>query len=91
MLAAWAWGTYIFFAVFLACGMVWVHFYLPETKGASLEDMDRVFTSHRGAADAALLTEARREVGLDPSQSDSTGVFQLEDRKTDTITRYENA
>ena len=33
MLENWAWGTYIFFAVFLAGGIVWVHFQLPETKG----------------------------------------------------------
>ena len=64
MLEAWAWGTYIFFAVFLAGGMVWVHFQLPETKGATLEEMDRVFKSRTGAEDAVLMAEARRDVGL---------------------------
>ncbi|KAF2642321.1 quinate permease [Massarina eburnea CBS 473.64] len=64
MLENWAWGTYIFFAVFLASGMVWVHFQLPETKGATLEEMDRVFNSRTGAEDAILLAEARREIGL---------------------------
>lgn len=63
-MAAWAWGTYIFFAVFLAAGIVWVHFCLPETKGATLEEMDRIFGSHTGAEDAILLAEARREIGL---------------------------
>lgn len=64
MLEAWAWGTYIFFAVFLAAGMVWVHFQLPETKGATLEEMDRVFNSRTGEEDAIMLAEARREIGL---------------------------
>lgn len=64
MLEAWAWGTYIFFAVFLAGGIVWVHFQLPETKGATLEEMDRVFKSRTGHEDALLLAEARREIGL---------------------------
>lgn len=64
MLKAWAWGTYIFFAVFLAAGIAWVHFCLPETKGATLEEMDRVFNSRTGAEDAILLAEVRREVGL---------------------------
>ena len=64
MFASWAWGTYIFFAVFLAAGIVWVHFCLPETKGATLEEMDRVFGSRTGAEDAILLAEARREIGL---------------------------
>jgi len=60
-----AWGTYIFFAGFLAAGFVWVIFALPETKNATLEDMDRVFKSRTGAEDQAMLAEARREVGLD--------------------------
>lgn len=32
MFEAWAWGTYIFFAVFLFFGFFWVWFVLPETK-----------------------------------------------------------
>ena len=64
MLETWAWGTYIFFAVFLAGGIVWVIFALPETKGATLEEMDRVFGSRTGTEDAVLLAEARREIGL---------------------------
>lgn len=64
MLQAWEWGTYIFFAVFLAVGIVWVWFFLPETKNATLEEMDRVFGSHSGQRDAELLQEAQRAVGL---------------------------
>ncbi|KAJ5936591.1 hypothetical protein N7466_003041 [Penicillium verhagenii] len=64
MLASWEWGTYIFFAVFLGIGIVWVWFYLPETKGTSLEEMDRVFGSNAGEQDAELMREARRDVGL---------------------------
>ena len=66
MLEAWEWGTYIFFAVFLAIGIVWVWFFIPETKGATLEEMDRVFKSHSGEEDAQMLAEARRDVGLTP-------------------------
>lgn len=64
MLEAWEWGTYIFFAVFLFVGIIWVWFYLPETKNASLEEMDRVFKSRAGEQDAILLQEAQAEVGL---------------------------
>ncbi|KAK4626224.1 MFS glucose transporter mfs1 [Fulvia fulva] len=67
MFEAWEWGTYIFFAVFLTAGIVWVWFFLPETKGATLEDMDRVFGSHTGEADQRLLSECRRELGLEPA------------------------
>ncbi|KAF2183687.1 quinate permease [Zopfia rhizophila CBS 207.26] len=64
MFEGWAWGTYIFFSVFLAAGIAWVHFCLPETKGATLEEMDRVFKSRTGEEDSIMLAEARREIGL---------------------------
>ncbi|CEJ57720.1 Putative Quinate permease [Penicillium brasilianum] len=64
MLQAWQWGTYIFFAAFLFVGILWVWFFLPETKNASLEEMDKVFGSKKGQEDAELLREAQRDVGL---------------------------
>lgn len=82
MFEAWGWGTYIFFAVFLAGGIVWVWFCLPETKGATLEEMDRVFGSHTGEEDTLMLEQARQDVGLnpypegDPSQTEKNAVFE---------------
>lgn len=38
----------------------------PETKGATLEEMDRVFKSRTGVADAEMLEQARRDVGIVP-------------------------
>jgi hypothetical protein len=35
-----------------------------ETKGKTLEEMDRVFGSHTGEEDQMLLEEAQRDVGL---------------------------
>lgn len=67
------WGTYLFFAFFLGSGIVWVWYFLPETKGATLEEMDRVFKSQTGAEDARLLAEARRDVGID-SQLDLSAI-----------------
>ncbi|KAF1989343.1 quinate permease [Aulographum hederae CBS 113979] len=81
MFEAWAWGTYIFFAVFLACSIVWVHFCLPETKGATLEEMDRVFNSHTGEADAVLLAEIRREVGINQAVNDDAVYAAMEKEK----------
>ncbi len=43
---------------------MWIYFYLPETKNASLEEMDRIFGSHTGVEDAAMLAAAQRDVGL---------------------------
>ena len=72
MFEAWGWGTYIFFAVFLAGGIVWVWYCLPETNGATLEEMDRVFGSHTGEEDSIMLEQARRDVGLNPSPEADT-------------------
>ncbi|KAK1987625.1 quinate permease [Colletotrichum cereale] len=71
MLKNWEWGTYIFFAVFLGASIVWVWFCLPETKGATLEEMDRVFGSNTGAEDTILLEQARRDVGLTEDLEDN--------------------
>ena len=43
MLSNITWGTYIFFCVWCFLGGVFVLFFLPETKGKTLEEMDRVF------------------------------------------------
>ena len=39
-------------------------FLLPETKGATLEEMDRVFKSRSGETDTIMLDEARRDVAI---------------------------
>ncbi|KAM0328879.1 hypothetical protein ACHAQA_005295 [Verticillium albo-atrum] len=78
MFSAWGWGTYIFFAVFLAGGIIWVWYCLPETKGVTLEEMDRAFGSHTGEADAVMLEQARNDVGLTSQlQDDAIAAEQL--------------
>lgn len=36
-------GAYIFFALFCLLSLVWTFFFVPETKGKTLEEMDGVF------------------------------------------------
>jgi len=43
MLATITWGTYIFFAVFCLLALGFTYFFIPETRGKSLEDMDEIF------------------------------------------------
>ncbi|KAM0793008.1 hypothetical protein ACM66B_000501 [Microbotryomycetes sp. NB124-2] len=55
MIANIKYGTYFVFAAMLSLGFIWTYFYLPETKGIALEDMDELF----GCAPRAQLTEQR--------------------------------
>lgn len=43
MLETIKWGTYIFFAAFALIAFIFTYFFIPETKGKSLEDMDEIF------------------------------------------------
>jgi hypothetical protein len=43
MLAQIKWGTYIFFAAFCFLAGGFTYFFVPETRGKTLEDMDLVF------------------------------------------------
>ncbi|KAL1731223.1 general substrate transporter [Schizophyllum commune] len=36
-------GSFVFYAVMTLLGLLWTYFFVPETKGRSLEDMDAVF------------------------------------------------
>lgn len=64
MLEAISWGMYVFFASWLAAGMVFNYFFVPETKGKTLEEMDQVFGSKSGTEDLAELAAVQEEVGL---------------------------
>lgn len=55
-------GAYIFFAVWCALSGIWTWFCLPETKGRSLEDMDRVFGDRTAEADRARRKEILAEL-----------------------------
>lgn len=64
MLDGIGWGTYIFFSVWSLLGGVFVYFFIPETKGKTLEEMDMVFGSYTGAEDMEELARVQERVGL---------------------------
>ena len=59
------WGAYCFFAVFCLLGGVWTWFFVKETNGKTLEEMDAVFGDAATAHDEERLR--RIQVSIDSS------------------------
>ncbi|KAI0070424.1 general substrate transporter [Panus rudis PR-1116 ss-1] len=58
-------GTFVFFGAFSFIGGVFVFFFVPETKGLSLEEMDEVFNSQGlAAADRERQEAIYQRIGL---------------------------
>lgn len=66
MLAHMRFGTYILFGALTYLAAVFVYFFLPETKGVSLEEMDIVWgdDSRSSAADLEKLARINDQIGL---------------------------
>ncbi|CCX04332.1 Similar to Probable quinate permease; acc. no. Q2U2Y9 [Pyronema omphalodes CBS 100304] len=58
MITGLGYGTYFLFASFMVLMGFWAFFFIPETKGLSLEDMDRIF----GVPERAGLGEKEQQV-----------------------------
>ena len=55
-------GTYVFFAVFCALALVWVWFFVPETNGRTLEQMDSVFKDNSNQEELERRQRIEREM-----------------------------
>ena len=55
-------GAYVFFAVFCGLSFAWTYFFVPETTGRSLEQMDAVFKDFRSEAELARRLEIERSI-----------------------------
>ncbi|KAL7420152.1 hypothetical protein Q5752_005118 [Cryptotrichosporon argae] len=62
--------TYLVFMTFCVTGFLFVWFFLPELKGLSLEEIDRIFHDRSGAEDAERRERVARELGLDKLATD---------------------
>ncbi|CAM1507732.1 Fc.00g045800.m01.CDS01 [Cosmosporella sp. VM-42] len=58
-------GAYVFFAAFCFLSAVWTFYFVPETNGKTLEEMDIVFKDHSSSEDMAtkgrMIAEVVRE------------------------------
>ena len=57
-------GTYIFFAGWLVLAFAFYWFFIPETRGKTLEEMDAAFGSHSSQEDVHELARIQAEIGL---------------------------
>lgn len=59
-------GTFIFFGAFSMLGGIFIWFFVPETKGLTLEEMDDVFGATEGLAAAERVRQDAifRRLGL---------------------------
>lgn len=69
-------GAYVFFAVFCLLSLVWTFFFVPETNGKSLEDMDHVFKDIDSTAEEHRRERIEREI-----VARSTTVFAAPENK----------
>jgi hypothetical protein len=60
-------GTFIFFGLFSLLGGLFIQFFVPETKGLTLEEMDEVFGDEAGtsARDLERQHAISKRIGLD--------------------------
>ncbi|KAJ6078597.1 hypothetical protein N7467_008350 [Penicillium canescens] len=64
MLQSITFGTFYFFLAFCVILFVWVMFFVPETKGVPIEEMDKIFGGNQGQADMQRITEIRNRLGI---------------------------
>jgi len=66
MLSGITYGTYLIFGILTFMGAGFVHWFVPETKRLTLEEMDVIFGSEGTAqADYERMDEINKEIGLD--------------------------
>ena len=89
MLSSIGWGTYIFFAAWLVLGALFVYFFVPETCGKTLEQMDAAFGSHTSQEDLDELERVQREVGLLDLLDNEGGWVSSRDEKSVALDHLE--
>ena len=77
-----AYGTFIFFGCLTVIGFLYVLFFVPETKGRTLEEMDEAFGDVATSKnDLARQAEINKRVGLDAYASGTKTPEDIQDEK----------
>uniref|UniRef100_A0A8H7XZV5 Major facilitator superfamily (MFS) profile domain-containing protein n=1 Tax=Psilocybe cubensis TaxID=181762 RepID=A0A8H7XZV5_PSICU len=90
MLTHISFGTFIFFGAFSFLGGLFVLFFVPETKGLTLEEMDDVFgaTESMAAADQARQAAILRRLGLF-NDVEKEGLRKSDEESHEVVTKQE--
>ncbi|QDS67451.1 hypothetical protein FKW77_000590 [Venturia effusa] len=83
MLKSITFGTFYFFLVFCVILVAWVCFWVPETKGVPMEEMDKLFGGNQGEEDLRMILEIRQRLGMDETAERSSGDPSRHKGKTD--------
>ncbi|CAG8976995.1 hypothetical protein HYALB_00012847 [Hymenoscyphus albidus] len=83
MLKSITFGTFYFFLEFCIILLVWVYFCVPETKGVSIEDMDKVFGGNQGSLDLSRMADIRKRLGIHGGYSLSCDEYKSMDQDLD--------
>ena len=87
MIADIQYGTFLFFGTSVVCGLIFSYFFLPETKGVALEDMDLMFEAKGFASQKrktldAVLAERREIYAQEKEVMREKGVVE---HRTETV------
>lgn len=78
-------GAFIFFGAVTTIGVIWVYFYVPETKGRTLEEMDEIFGEVGfAAADHQRKAKIEADIGLTALLSGEDVSPKIPDEKGDS-------
>lgn len=61
MITSLGYGTYMFFGSLMVLMGIWAFFFIPETKGLTLEEMDRLF----GGGDTAAVEDLEAKMRVE--------------------------
>ncbi|KAL5526296.1 hypothetical protein ACEPAF_8019 [Sanghuangporus sanghuang] len=91
MMAHLRFGTFIFFGTFSLMGGLFVLFFVPETKGLTLEEMDEVFGDETGSSvqDQERLLAIHKRIGLDAYASDEVPTPDTDAKLRSSDEKYE--
>lgn len=90
MIESMQYGIYFFFAALAALSIPFVFFFIPETKGIALEDMDKLFDRSLPAHRAHKFVLAKLRAESDTLAHENRNLYKLDTNKSNEIQNIEH-